>query len=104
MVMVGRKGGDDPGPQSMRLRVRQFERSRFFEVVVQEPGVVDEALQDQRLAAGDGAALAAEQGARRELRTCRLIGGAQRSAGALWTAAGSIKSASYICVVPAIAR
>jgi hypothetical protein len=48
MVMVVGERGDDTGAQAVRLGVGELERSDLFEVVVQQPGVVDQALQDQR--------------------------------------------------------
>ena len=53
MVMVVGKGGDDAGAQFVRLRVREFQRRHLLEMVVQEPGMMDQGLQDQRLAAGE---------------------------------------------------
>src|SRR5665213_3768540 len=43
-------------------------------MVVQQPRMIDQGLQDQRLAAGDRAALAAHDRARRELGARHLIG------------------------------
>ena len=54
--MVVGESGDDAGAQFMRLRMRQLECGHLFQMVVQQPGVVDQALQDQGLAARDRAA------------------------------------------------
>src|ERR1700751_4174127 len=86
MVMVGRERRDDGSAQPVSLRVRQLESGPLLKMVVQQPGVVKKALQDQRLPAGDRAALAPHDRACRELRTCRLIGAAGRSPRTLWTA------------------
>ena len=59
MVMVVGEGGDDAGAQLVRLGMGQFQRRHLFQMVVQQPGVIDQGLQDQRLAAGHRAALAA---------------------------------------------
>jgi hypothetical protein len=45
-------------------------------MVVQEPGVVDQAFEDQRLAAGHGAALAAHDRTGREMGARCLVGAA----------------------------
>src|SRR3954469_10599841 len=74
MVMVVGKSGDDAGPELMDLGMGELQGRDFLEVIVQQPGVVDQDLQDQGLAAGDGAALAAHDRACRELRACRLVG------------------------------
>src|SRR5262249_53789828 len=58
----------------MGLRVGEFERSGLFQMFLQEPGVVDQALEDQGFASGKRRALAAHDRTRRELGTCRLIG------------------------------
>ena len=50
-------------------------------MVVQQPGVVDQGLQNQRLAAGHRAALAAHDRAGRELGAGRLVGARTRSPG-----------------------
>jgi hypothetical protein len=76
MMVVVREGGDDAGAQLVRLAMGEFEGSDLLEVVVQQPGVVDQAEQDQRLAPRNRAALAAQQRACRELRARRLIGAA----------------------------
>ena len=77
MVMFVGEGGDDAGAQFVGLGVGQFEGCDLLEMVMQKPGVVNQGLQDQRLAAGQRAALAAHDRAERELGTGRLV----RSAG-----------------------
>jgi hypothetical protein len=47
VVMVVGKGGDDAGPELMGLGMGEFQGRDLFEMVVQQPGVVDQALQDQ---------------------------------------------------------
>src|SRR3954469_23830350 len=74
MVMVVGKSGDDAGPELMDLGMGELQGRDFLEMIVQQPGVVDQDLQDQGLAAGDGAALAAHDRACRELRARRLVG------------------------------
>src|SRR3954468_18173453 len=73
MVMVVGKGGDDAGPELMDLGMSELQRRDFLKVIVQQPGVVDQDLQDQGLPAGDGAALAAHDRACRQLRARRLV-------------------------------
>ena len=43
-------------------------------MIMQQPGMIDDRLQDERLAAGDGGAMAAVHRARGELRACGDIG------------------------------
>src|SRR3954453_9061810 len=74
MVMVVGEGGDDAGPELMDLGMSKLLGRDFLEVIVQQPGVVDQNLQDQGLPAGDGAALAAHDRACCDLRTRRLVG------------------------------
>src|SRR5271155_982113 len=74
MVMVVGEGRDDGGPQLVGLGVGHFQRGDFLEVLVEEPGMIDQALQNQRFAAGDRAALAAHDRAYRQLGAGRLIG------------------------------
>src|SRR4051794_9106585 len=74
MVMVVGKSGDDAGPELMDFGMGELQGRDFLEVIVQQPGVVDQDLQDQGLAAGDGAALAAHDRACRELRARGLVG------------------------------
>ena len=59
MVMVVGEGRDDTGAQLVGLGMGEFQRRHLFQMLVQQPGVVDQGQQDQRLAAGDRAALAA---------------------------------------------
>ena len=73
VVMVVGEGTDDTGAQFVRLRMGQFQRRHLFQMVVQQPGMINQRLQNQRLAAGDGAALAAHDRAGRKLRAHRLI-------------------------------
>ena len=81
--MVGGKGRDDGSAELVRFGVRQVERGRLLQMVMQQPGVVEQALQDQGLAAGHGAALAAHDRACRQLRTRGLIGATAEGGG--WT-------------------
>ena len=53
MVVVVGEGGDDAGAQLVGLGMGQFEGGHLLQMVVQQPGVVDQALQDQRLPAGE---------------------------------------------------
>src|ERR1700733_3799278 len=96
MVMVVGEGRDDAGAELVGLAMGQLERCDLLEVIVQNPGMVDEALQDQRLPAGQGAALAAHDRARRKLRTGRLIGAARQGTRTLWTAASGIEPAGTL--------
>ena len=73
VVMVVGKRRDDAGAQFVSLRMAQFQRRHLFEMLVQQPGMIDQGLQDQRLAAGQGATLAAHDRAQRKLGTSRLI-------------------------------
>src|SRR5262245_53870248 len=74
MMMIIGEGRDDSGPELVGLGMGQFECCHFFKVVVEQPGVVDKALQDQRLPAGEGAALAAHDRAVGELGARGLVG------------------------------
>src|SRR5215203_6331407 len=74
MVMVAGEGRDDAGAELVGVRMRQFEGGHLLQMVMQQPGVVDQGLQDQRLAAGHGAALAAHDRAGRKMRARGLIG------------------------------
>ena len=96
MVMVGRERRDDGGAQPVGFRVGQLQCCRLLQMVVQQPGVVEQALQDQGFAPGDGAALAAHQGACRQLRTCRLVGSPKSRGGHLWTAGPGIETAGIL--------
>jgi len=97
---AGRMRTDDGGAELVRLAIRQVERGHLLQMVVQQPGVVEQALQDQGLATGHGAALAAHDRARCQLRTRRLVGAAGeggdwagRAAGARVESAGTGASA-----------
>src|SRR5438094_422405 len=93
MVMVVGKGGDDAGPELMGLGMGQLQGRDLLEMIVQQPGVVDQALQDQGLAARDGAALAAHDRARRQLGARGLIGaGGQRGGSGLAATSLAAKS------------
>ena len=74
VVMVVGECGDDPGAQFVRFGMGQFQRRHFFQMVVQKPGMINEGLQDQRLAAGHRAALAAHDRAQRKLGARHLVG------------------------------
>src|SRR6516225_1357503 len=54
-------------------RVTKLEPGQFLEMVVQQPGMIDRGLQDQRLAPGNGGAIAAMYRACRQLRAYDLI-------------------------------
>src|SRR5579864_4594642 len=71
--MIMREGGDDTGAQLVRFRVRELQRCDLLEVIVQEPGMVDQDLQDQRFAPRDRTALPAEQRTARKLGARRLV-------------------------------
>ncbi len=58
VVLVG-EATDDPGAQPVHLGMRQFQGGDLLQLVVQQPGVVDQRLHDQRLAPRNRAALAA---------------------------------------------
>src|ERR1700733_4175329 len=94
--MVIGEGRDDGGAKFVGLAMGKLERCDLLEVAVQNPGMVDETLQNQRLPAGHGAALAAHDRACRQLRTGRLIGAARQGAGTLWTAASGIEPAGIL--------
>src|SRR6266702_5680122 len=72
--MVVGESRDDAGPQLVGLRMGQLQGGHLLQMVMQQPGVVNQDLQDQGLAAGDGAALALHDRARRQLGAGRLIG------------------------------
>src|SRR3954453_778731 len=72
--MVVGESGDDAGPELMGLGMGQLQGGDLLEMVVQQPGVVDQDLQDQGFAPGDGAALAPHDRAPRELGARRLVG------------------------------
>src|SRR5215813_768031 len=73
MMMVVGEGRDDAGAEPMGLAVGQFERRDLLQVIVQEPGMVNQALQDQRLPAGERRALAAHDRAIGKLGACGLV-------------------------------
>src|SRR5437868_3428783 len=74
MVMVVGEGGNNASAELGGLRMGQFQHRYVLQMVVQEPGVIDQGLQDQRLAAGHRAALAAHDRTGRQLRAGRLVG------------------------------
>ena|SRR6185369_1278087 len=76
VVMVIGERRYDACPQPVRLGVGELESSHLLKVIIQQPGVVDQALQDQRFPSRHRAALAAQKRACRKLRTRRLIGSA----------------------------
>ena len=67
MVVLG-EGGDDRSAQPVRLRMGEFQRRDFLEMVLEQPRMVEQRGQDQRLAARHRAALAAHDRAGGELR------------------------------------
>src|SRR5262249_42707459 len=76
MMMIVGESGDDRGTQPVRLGVAELQRRNLLQMVVQQPGMVNQALQDQRLAARDCTALTPHDRARGELWTRRLVGSA----------------------------
>ena len=62
------------GAELVGLGMGQFQRRHLLQMVVQQPGMVDQGLQNQRLAAGNRAALAAHDRAQGELGAGRLVG------------------------------
>ena len=76
MVMVAGEGRDNAGAELVGLRMGQFQRGHLLQMVVQQPGVVDQGLQNQRLPARHRAALAAHDRAGRQLGARRLVGAA----------------------------
>src|SRR5258708_1147773 len=74
VVMVVGEGTDDAGAQFVRLGMGQFQRRHLLEMVVQQPRMIDQGLQNQCLAARDRTALATHDRAQRKLRARRLIG------------------------------
>ncbi len=69
-----RKDVEDRGLHLGRLGVAQLDRRKLLEMIMEQPGMIDDRLQDERLAAGNGGAMAAVHGARRELRASGDIG------------------------------
>ena len=53
MMMVVGEGRDDAGAQLVGFGVSQFQRRHLLQMVVQQPGVVNQGLQDQGLPAGE---------------------------------------------------
>ncbi len=54
--------------------VTELDLGELLQMLVQQPGVIDDGLQDQRLTAGNGGAVAAMDRARRQLRARHDIG------------------------------
>ena len=52
------------GFQPLSLGVTELDAGEFLQVIVREPGVIDERLQDERLAARNGGAVATMHRAR----------------------------------------
>src|SRR3984957_18346109 len=96
VVMIVGEGRDDAGAEFVGLGMGQLERCDLLEVAMQNPGMVDETLQDQRLPAGQRAALTTHDRACRELRTGRLVRPSERGAKTLWTAAPGIEPAGIL--------
>src|SRR6202011_1174116 len=69
-----RKDVEDGGLHLGRLRVAQLDRRELFQMVMQQPGMVDDRLQDECLAAGNRGAMAAVHRAGSELRAGSDIG------------------------------
>ena len=57
-----------------RLGVTKLDPGELLQMVVQQPGMIDDRLQDQSLAAGNGSAVTAMDGARRQLRARHHVG------------------------------
>src|SRR5689334_5540504 len=74
MVMIVSESCNNTGAELVGLGMRQFQRGYFLQMIMQQPGMVNERLQDQRLAAGHRAALAAHDRAGRQLGTGGLVG------------------------------
>ena len=74
--MVVGEGRNDAGTELVGLRMGQFQGRHPLQMVVQQPGVVNQGLQNQRLAAGHRAALAAHNWTGAELGARRLVGAA----------------------------
>src|SRR5262249_2470639 len=55
------------------LGVAELDPGELLQMLVQEPGVIDHGLQDERLAQRNGGAVAAVHGARGELRASRAV-------------------------------
>ena len=72
--MIAGEGGDDSGAQAVGLGMRQLQCRDLFQMVIQEPRVVDQGLQNQRFAAGQCAALSTHDRAVRKVRTGNLVG------------------------------
>src|SRR5271163_1748565 len=71
--MVG-KDVDQRAFELLRIGMAEFGRREFLKMLVQQPGVVERRLQDQRFAARDRGAVAAMQRACGKLRARRDIG------------------------------
>ena len=81
--IVGGMVGEDVDQRAfelLRIGVAELGLGQFLHVVVQQPGMVERGLQDQRLAARDRGAMAAMQRARREMRARRDIGSVGQNA------------------------
>src|SRR5258708_37742697 len=76
MVMVAGEGRDYSGAELVGLGVGEFQGGDLLQMVVQQPRMIDQRLQNQRLPARHRAALAAHDRAVGELGTRRLIGAA----------------------------
>ena len=48
---------DQRALESLGIGMTEFERGELFQMIVQQPGVVERGLQDQRFAPGDGRAM-----------------------------------------------
>lgn len=69
-----RKGRHDPRAQLVGLGMGQLQGGDFLQMIVQQPGVVEQRLQYQSLPPGDGTALAAHDRGTRQLGARDLIG------------------------------
>src|SRR5579863_5583838 len=58
----------------LRVGVAELGGSELLEVIVEEPGMIERGLQDQRFAARNRGAMAAMQRARGKVRACRHVG------------------------------
>ena len=77
-----RKNVDQLAFHPRRLGMPELDAGELLQMLMQEPGVIDDGLQDQRLAAGNGGAVAAMDRTCRQLRARDDIGlPADQSAG-----------------------
>src|SRR5262249_9508831 len=83
--MVVGEGVDDAGAELVGLRMGQLEGHHLLQMIVQEPGVVDQTLQDQGLPAGERRTLAAHDRAVGKLGARGLVRPAAEALGSRGT-------------------